>query len=129
MNATITTSHITRLDAHEPRAGYDFCDGHPYWSRMIVAHGSHGDTLTLVLLSDDEDGLDLIMPESAVPAALKRLNVEELDALIDAARAERQSRDGGLSAAQDFAESPAMTAEAAYEQALTDALSTEPPPF
>ncbi len=90
--ATLTEAHVFRLDVHEPGAGYDAGSGKPYWSRCFVAHMEGGGTLTVVLLSDRPDGLDLHLGAGHVADHLTRLSVEELDSLSNAVRAERQSR-------------------------------------
>ncbi len=113
MNTTTTISDVERINDAGTRKHFDPHDAAPYWTRLITCHGG-GHTITLVLHARHPDALELL-PMFSLEAQLTEMDTDTLDALANAVRAERQSRDPQPAPdAQDY-----PTAEA-YGAALLD---------
>ncbi len=94
MNPSMFLHKVRRVYTNETRK-YHEKDGRTYHCRDIVIHDAAGETFTIGLMADapgnTADCLDML-PREPTEAGLKRLTTEELDALANAVRAERQSR-------------------------------------
>ncbi len=102
--------NVTRVEAPPPKRLFQ-SNGSPFSTRRITIHDADG-LSDVVLYAADENALELLYHEPT-EAGLKRLTTEELDALANAVRAERQSRDPQPAPdAQDY------PSQEAYEAAL-----------
>ncbi len=91
MNTTTTVSGVEHINDAGTRKHFSPLDAAPYWTRMITCHGG-GKTVTLILHANRKEALDLT-PAQGVEAGLAEMDNDTLDALANAIRAERQSRD------------------------------------
>ncbi len=91
MNTTTTISDVERINDAGTRKHFDPHDAAPYWTRLITCHGG-GHTITLVLHANRPDALELL-PMFSLEAQLAKMDNDTLDALANAVRAERQSRE------------------------------------
>ncbi len=90
MNTTTTISDVERINDAGTYKHYDL-DGRVYYTRLITCHGG-GRTVTLILHANTSEALELL-PRKSIEADLAKMDTDTLDALVNAVRAERQSRD------------------------------------
>ncbi len=110
MNTTTTISDVERINDAGTYKHYDL-DGRVYYTRLITCHGG-GRTVTLILHANTSEALELL-PRKSIEADLAEMDTDTLDALANAIRAERQSRDP--QPAPDAQDYPTL---AEYETAL-----------